>query len=49
MAIRRTMRGLALVAALLAPLGAARAETFSFVALGDTATTQASTIRSTRP
>lgn len=37
MAIRRTMRGLALVAALLAPLGAARAETFSFVALGDTA------------
>jgi len=37
MAIGRVMRGLALACALLAPLGAARAESFNFVALGDTA------------
>ena len=37
MAVGRMMRGLVLACALLAPLGAARAQSFSFVALGDTA------------
>lgn len=37
MVVGRAIRGLALAAALLTPLSGARAETFSFVALGDTA------------